>query len=189
MNSDNIAKYIPLLNFEDDYEILNQYPFTIKRKSDNQIISEYTSKEYIQVCLNNNVYFKHRIMAEQFIPNPNQLPWIDHKNRIKTDNRLEKLFWCTPHENQMNKSSNMGIQYEYVKTIPDNSIPVKKYGNHNFELYYYCDDAFYYFNGNQYRKLYINEYIKGHKIVNMIDTNGKRVRVYYSKFKSLYHID
>lgn len=47
-------------------------------------------------------YFLHRIIAEAFIPNPNNLPQIDHINTIRDDNRIENLRWVTPKENMNN---------------------------------------------------------------------------------------
>jgi len=46
----------------------------------------------------------HRLIGIHFIPNPNELPSIDHINRIKTDNRIENLRWVNHRENNINRS-------------------------------------------------------------------------------------
>lgn len=51
----------------------------------------------------------HRLIAEAFIPNPNNLPWINHINGIKTDNRPVNLEWCTASYNQRH-SIKMGLK-------------------------------------------------------------------------------
>lgn len=44
-------------------------------------------------------YFMHRLIASSFLPNPRNLPMIDHLNRNRDDNRLENLEWVTASEN------------------------------------------------------------------------------------------
>lgn len=46
----------------------------------------------------------HRIVAETFIPNPENKSEVDHINRIRNDNRVENLRWVTRLENAQNRS-------------------------------------------------------------------------------------
>lgn len=61
------------------------------------------SSGYKQIGLHKNgkckTYLVHRLVAQTFIPNPNNLPQVNHKDEDKINNHVSNLEWCTQEYN------------------------------------------------------------------------------------------
>lgn len=64
----------------------------------NRVLKLYEG-DYSRVCLCKNGVKKtwkvHRLVADAFIPNPDNLPEINHKDENKYNNCVENLEWCS----------------------------------------------------------------------------------------------
>ena len=70
------------------------------------------SRKYLIVEIDDKKYRVHRLVAEAFIPNPENKPYVDHINRNPADNRVVNLRWVTPKENCENSSNVYNRKYQ-----------------------------------------------------------------------------
>ena len=176
-----------------DYEICINYPYQIRKKSNGRIVKEHTlNDEYVQVALNRKQYLKHRLIAFQFIPNPNNLPYVDHINHIRNDNRIENLRWVS-HLQNMNNISKTWINREidFVQELPDEVIVVNQYHQYHFEGYYFANDVFYKDTGNGNYRIVPWRYDKSSKTfrVSLTDINTITRTISKRKFYHIYGLD
>lgn len=87
---------------------------SIGRKIDGRILKPIPNTNgYIRVGLCKNGIRKnkyvHRLVAEAFIPNPEKLPEVNHKDEIKTNNELSNLEWCTSEYNSNHGTRNKRV--------------------------------------------------------------------------------
>lgn len=63
----------------------------------------FERNEYVRVGLSKygktKLYYIHRLVASAFIPNPDNLPEVNHKDENKTNNSADNLEWCTHKHN------------------------------------------------------------------------------------------
>lgn len=70
----------------------------------------------------NRYYHIHRLVATAFIPNPNNFPFINHRDQIRTNNLVDNLEWCTC---KYNNSYGDAIERARVTRNAKNDYPVK----------------------------------------------------------------
>ena len=113
----NAEIWLPVVGFEGLYEVSNKGRVRSLFKGKNRILSMFAGT-YYNVNLNKRgVHSRsdvHRLVAKAFIPNPDNLPEVNHKNEDKLDNRVENLEWVT-HKYNIAYSHNIEKSHDKQK--------------------------------------------------------------------------
>lgn len=99
--------------------------------SKGHLMTKFLTRDgYFRVKLSQGVkrgmYRVNRLVAENFIPNPNEFPIVNHLNNLRTDNRVENLEWCTNSINQLQRFKNMsGTRAKPVEMCELDGTPIR----------------------------------------------------------------
>ena len=141
------VEFVSLLN-HNNYEILNHYPFTIRKRDTHDIVNDnQNAYGYIVCSIDKRTVLKHVLIAKQFIPNPDNLPEVDHINRDRSDFHLSNLRWVSRSTNMENRTSCKGIECIFVDDIPDDAIKIEWYETRTQRRLFEANKYYYYRNG------------------------------------------
>lgn len=109
MDNDNDNNFVDIIGYEGKYEINRKGD--VRRKGTEHCLAKCNDDDgYPQTSLHTFDANKtrrrirnHRLVALQFIPNPENKPEVDHIDRNRQNNHVSNLRWVTHQENQNNK--------------------------------------------------------------------------------------
>ena len=89
---------------------------------------------FVELCLNNKTknFSVHRLVAQAFIPNPDNLPQVNHIDEDKLNNRVENLEWCDSKYNsnygtRKDRARNTAIKNGYWSGLSEEEYHKKWY--------------------------------------------------------------
>ena len=107
----------------DDYEITRDGK-VINKHTGHTLAPQPNGKGYLRVSIGKKLMFIHRLVAEKYIPNPENKPQVNHKDGNKLNNCVDNLEWVTNQENRNHAVDNdlqvIGERCSWAKLTEEN---------------------------------------------------------------------
>lgn len=118
----DVSSYGRVRSSERTAERLDRYGNISKYEVKGQIISQWKRKDgYMSVTLRSmkiqRTFLVHRLVIETFVPNPDNLQWVNHKDENKSNNNVENLEWCTASYNCTYNNLHMKKNMPFKKRV------------------------------------------------------------------------
>lgn len=128
-----------------------------KGKKPKNLKLQENNKGYLFIRLRYHSPKIHRLVAKSFIPNPENKEQVNHKNGIKSDNRVENLEWVTNQQNREH-AINAGLKNEIGYNIAQYDLE-----DNLLNVFYTAQDALDFLNISNKRSGNIGRCIKGER--------------------------
>lgn len=129
------------LKFNDAYQISTEYPYQVVTREGKNVSESINNVGYVQITIDGITTGKHRLVAIQWIPNPDKLPEVNHKDHDKLNNSVENLEWCTVSDNRRDRRRYCKQPIEYVDEIPETAVELVEYKGFEYDRYWYDYDT------------------------------------------------
>ena len=185
MTQTEAQNHYEVLKINPDYEINKNYPYAIRRISTGRVLTPCSSyNQYINVIIGGRTYGLHKVIATQWIENPNNLKEVNHKDNDRTNYHLENLEWISHSDNLKRRSKYERRSFEFVESIPENAVHLDEYKGFRYNKYWFDYDTenLYLKSKNNRVRIIQPSNNRGKPQVTLYDENLKPHSVFWNKF-------
>ena len=110
-NDDEVFKELTFIDGGENKYFISTYGNVVSLCRNNPILlTPFECNGYFHIEIAGKQYKIHRLVAQAFIPNPDNKPVVHHKDHNKKNNYISNLEWATSQEN-------VNAYYDYLKEI------------------------------------------------------------------------